>query len=230
MLGEPDERRLARCVERDAAVVHEENAVDVRERARGPLLGDQNRARQLFDQIEERVGGLGVELRGRLVEQQQLRLERERRCKRHTLQLATGELARRAVGEVRRADERERLIDARPDRRRLDADVLEAEGDLVRDIVHHDLVLGILEDGRDRTRELGGPRLARVEPGDDDPPLEAAAVEVRHEPGERTQQRRLAAARRAEQRDVLALGELERHVVEHRRAARVGEAKVIDGG
>ena len=229
VLCQPNECLLARCVEHDAAVVHEENTVDVSERARGSLLGDEYRTRQLFDQVEERVGGLGVELRRRLVEQQQLRLERKRGRERHALQLAPGELTGRAVGEVRRTDRSERLLDARPDLRRLDADVLEAEGDLVRDIVHHDLVLGILEDGRDYTGELRGPRLARVEPGNDDAPVETATVEVRHEAGERAQQRRLAGAGRAEQRDVLTFGDLERDVVEHRWAARVGEAQVIDG-
>ena len=52
----------------------------------------------------------------------------------------------------------------------------------------------------------------RVEAADLDPAGEAAAVEVRHEPGERAQERRLAAAGGAEQRDDLARVELERDV------------------
>ena len=71
--------------------------------------------------------------------------------------------------------------------------------------------------------------LPRVEAGDLDAPGEAAAVEVRHEPGERAQQRRLPAAGGAEQRDHLAGAELERDVVERRsRRLRVGEPKPVD--
>ena len=96
------------------------------------------------------------------------------------------------------ADECERLLDPRPDLGRLGADVLEPERDLVRDPRHHDLVLGVLEDRRDGSRELRRARLARVDAADDDATREDAPVEVRHEPRERTQQRRLAGARRPE--------------------------------
>ena len=65
-----------------------------------------------------------------------------------------------------------------------------------------------------------GSRLARIGTADDDPSGEDAAVEVRDEPRDRPQERRLPRARRAEQRDVLALGDLERDAVEHRRARR----------
>ena len=71
------------------------DAVGVRERARRTLLGDEHRARQALDQVEERLGGLGIELRGRLVEQQQPRPKRERRGEADALQLAARELADR---------------------------------------------------------------------------------------------------------------------------------------
>ena len=90
------------------------------------------------------------------------------------------------------ADERQGLLDARPDLRRLDARVLQAEGNLVRDAAHHDLILRVLEHRGDGPDELSRMRLAGVEPGDDDPPGEPAAVEVRHETGERAQERRLS--------------------------------------
>ena len=70
---------------------------------------------------------------------------------------------------------------------------------------------------------------ARVEPGDDDPAGEAAAVEVRHEPGERAQQRRLPGARGAEQRDDLARLELERDVASAGGAAGYENARPLDG-
>ena len=58
------------------------------------------------------------------------------------------------LGQMLDADERQRLVDPRPDLRRLDAEVLEPEGDLVRDLRHHDLVLRILEDRRHRAGEI----------------------------------------------------------------------------
>ena len=111
-------------------------------------------------------------------------------------------------------DERERFLDARPDLRRLDPDVLEAECDLVRHPAHHDLVLGILKDRGHDSRELGGPGLTRIDSAHDHASGEDAAVEVRDEPCEGTEKRRLPRARRAEQQHVLAVAELERDAVE----------------
>jgi len=127
------------------------------------------------------------------------------------------------------ADERERLLDARPDLRRIDPDVLEPECDFVRHAAHHDLVLGILEDGGDDSRELRRARLARVDPAHDHAPAEDAAVEVRNEPRERPQKRRLAGARGPEQQHVLTVAELERDAVECRGGVRpVREAQAFD--
>jgi len=56
-------------------------------------------------------------------------------------------------------------------------------------------------------------------------------VEVRHEPGERAQQRRLAGPRRAEERDVLAVLDRQDHVVEDGAAlGAVSEAELVDDG
>ena len=72
-------------------------------------------------------------------------------------------------------------------------------------------------------------RRPRVQAADDDAPGEAAAVEVRHEPGQSPEQRRLARARGAEQRDELARLDLERDVVDRRTlGARIGERQVLD--
>ena len=134
-----------------------------------------------LDGVEERIRRGRVDLRRRLVEQEQARLERERRRERDALQLAARQLGGPALGEVPGADQLQRLVDPRPDVGRRDADVLEAERDLVRDLRHHDLVLRILEDRRDVAGKLGRARLARVAAGHDDAPRERAAVEVRHE-------------------------------------------------
>ena len=50
------------------------------------------------------------------------------------------------------ADFRERLVRPRPDLFRIDAEVLESEGDLVLDTRHHDLILRVLEDRSDGSR------------------------------------------------------------------------------
>ena len=115
VLGEPRQRIVARCVEDNPAAVHEEDAPDMGERPRRALLGHEHGARQVLDEVEERIRRLGVELRRRLVEQQQPRAQRERRGQRHALQLAAGELARHALGKMPRADQLERLLHALPD-------------------------------------------------------------------------------------------------------------------
>src|SRR5215203_6957052 len=74
---EPVDGRVARAVEEDPTALHEEDAVAVRERPRGPLLRDDDRAREPLHEVEERLGGVGIELRGRLVEEQQPRPQRE---------------------------------------------------------------------------------------------------------------------------------------------------------
>ena len=228
MLREPLQRLLARRVQHDAAAVHEEHAVTTGERPRRPLFRDEHGARQVLDQVEERLRRFGIELRRRLVEQQEPRVQRERGRERHALQLAPRQLRGQASPELLGADERERLVDPRPDLARGHARVLEPERDLVQHLGHHDLVLRVLEHGRDGPSELCRAHLARVDPADDDAPREDTAVEVRHEPRERTKQRRLPRSRRAEQRNVLALFDLQRHAVEHRRAGGVGEAQVVD--
>ncbi len=228
--SEPGNSLVAWSVEHDAPRVEEEDAIGSRQRARRPLLGDEHGARQARDQLEERVGSRGVELRRRLVEQEQLRPQREGRGERHALKLARGQLRDRALRQVLGADLRERLLDARPDLGRVDPGVLEPERDLVRDPAHHDLVLDVLEDGRDDPGKLGRTRLARVDPADDHTTAEDAAVEVRHQAGEGAEQRRLARARSAEHQHVLAVLELERDVVEHGGSFRlVREAQPLDG-
>jgi hypothetical protein len=109
----------------------------------------------------------------------------------------------------------------RPRRRRLDpcgrrADVLQAEGDLGLYTREDDLILRILEDARDGSGKLCRPGAPRVHSGDLDAPGENAPVEVRDEPGERAQKRRLPSTRGAEEANDLAGSEVERHRVERR--------------
>ena len=206
------------------------DTVDVGQRTSRPLLRDDDGARQLLDDLEERIRRGGIELGRRLVEQQELRAKRERGRERDALQLASGQLGRLPAGQVLGADERQRFVDPRPDLRRLGTEILEPEGDLVRDSGHHDLILRVLEDRRHRAGEQPGSGLAGVEARDDDGARERAAVKVRHEPGKRAEQARLARARRTEQGDVFALGNGQRDVAQHRLARVVGEGEVLDAG
>ena len=227
--GEPLDRFVARRVQEDAATVDEENAGRELERPRDAVLGEDDRGPQPLDGCQEERGRFGIELRGRLVEEQQPRLERKRRSKADPLQLATGELGRLAAPEVERIHRFERPLDPRPDLARRNADVFEPEGDLVRDDGHHDLVLGILEDRRNGAGKLGRPGPPSIEPGDDDPTREAAPVEVRHESGERAQQRRLAGPGGTEESHDLSRLERQRHVPQRRRRRRVRERQAVDG-
>ena len=65
--------------------------------------GQAELALQLADLDPHFLAQLGVEVRQRLVEQQHVRLEDERAGERHTLLLATGELARQTLTEVAEA-------------------------------------------------------------------------------------------------------------------------------
>jgi hypothetical protein len=117
------------------------------------------------------------------------------------------------------------------DRLGRDTEVLQAERHLAVDEGHDDLVLRILEERRDRARELGRSCVARVEPVHDHGPGESSPVEPGHEPGERAQQRRLAGAGGPEQRDDLSRRELQRDPVERRATCtRIGEADVVGAG
>ncbi len=171
---------------------------------------------QPSQQADQLVAGDGVELRGGLVEQHQLRPARERRAERDALLLAAGELVRGAV-EQRVDPERERdLLDPARDRRVALAAAFERERELGADGAHHELRLGVLEQHARVAAEVRGAVLARVEAGERDRAGERAAVEMRHEPAGRMQERRLAVAGQSRQQAELARFQLEADVVERR--------------
>ena len=132
MLGQPLERLSPRRVEDDPAAVDEKNAVAALEHRPRPLLGDHGRT-PLAGRVEDRPDRLGIELRGGLVEEQELRLERQRRREAHALQLAGGKLLGPAPGKAPRPHELERRERPCLDLRRRRSYVLQAELDLSRD-------------------------------------------------------------------------------------------------
>ena len=145
-LDEPTEsrierRRAAEHVARRAAREHRavrehEHAIRERREQLEILLDDEDRDAAVAQRAEgarELRGGLGIELRGGLVEYEQRRVERERGGERHALQLAARELAREPQRERRCVRERERRIDARANARRCERLILRTDGDFFLD-------------------------------------------------------------------------------------------------
>ena len=229
MLREPGERLLPRRVQHDPPLLEEENAVADLERPRGPLLREDDGHAETGGQPDERVRSLGIELGGRLVEQKQLRLERERGRQADALQLTGRELRDTPLEQMLGPERGEGRAHPRRDLDRRSADVLDAEGDLVLDAAEDDLVLRILEDGGDDAGEVGRPRPARVLSADLDASLEPAAVEMRDEPRQGAHERRLAGAGGAEDGDDLPGIELERDVQQRRLPPGIGEREAADG-
>lgn len=142
--------------------------------------------RQPFAQVHVQVGK-------RLVEQQQVRLWGERARQRDALLLAAGELVRVAPLQAVEPDEREGLRHPFAPLRRVQ--VAQPEGDVAPHVqVRKQRV--VLKD------HANAPRLRRQVDtvGADEPPAERdAALGDALQPRDRAQQRRLAAARRADQ-------------------------------
>ncbi len=108
---------------------------------------------------------VGVELRGGLVEDDELRLHGEGRGQRHPLSLAAAERARRMAREVPDAGLLQRLLDAGGYLSRGHRRVFEAEGDFAIHGRVHGLQLGILEHEADGAREDPGRGLEDVVAG-----------------------------------------------------------------
>ena len=226
---QPLERALAGSVEEHPSAVEEDDAVGALEGEGEPLLGADDGDAEPTRPVEERAGGARVELRGRLVEEQEPRLEGERRGQADALELAAGEPGDRARRQVPRADGGERACNTAGDLARRRAEVLEAEGDLVLDARHDDLVLRILEERGHGAGEIGWPVRAGVQPRHGHRAREAAAVEVRNEPREGAEQGRLPRAGGTEQHDELSGLDRQRHVLQSRATrVRVGEGEPLD--
>ena len=194
----------------DLAAVHHRNRLGDLHRLLLVVRDDHGRRMRLVVQAPQPraqlLAHLGVERAERLVEEQHLRVDRERPGKAHALPLAAGELRRVAVRERLELDELEQLADALPHLVLRPLADLQAERDVVPD---RHVLEGrvVLEDEPDPavlrrdTRDvlLGEKHLAAVrllESGDD------------------AQQGRFAASARTEQRDQRPGLDLERDVVE----------------
>ena len=138
VLGGPLEHRARRRVAGDRAVAQRDHAVGVRQAALEPVLGEHDRRAPLLvepaQQPDQLVAGDRVELRGRLVEQHERRAPGERGAERDALQLAAGELVRRAVEQVGDAERERRLLDPARDGRGGQPAVLERKASSARTV------------------------------------------------------------------------------------------------
>src|SRR5215218_6434229 len=182
------------------------------------VVGDEDRRHVdlVVEAAEPRaqlLADLCVERAERLVQQQDLRLDRKRPGERHPLALAARELRRVAVGEPLKVDELQQLDDPVGDvrlRALLDG---QAEGDVLR----HGHVL----EGRVMLKAETDPailhrRLRHVSAGDQD----AAGVELL-EPGDRAQQRGLARPAGAEQGRQRTVANLNRDIIKRDEVAEL---------
>ncbi len=229
----PLQERARVAVVGDAPAVQRDHPIGGTQAALQAVLGEQDRRLPLLveaaQQPDQLVAGDGVELRGRLVEQQHPRAARERGAERDALLLAARELVRGAIEQVVDAERERDLLDPARHRGGAVPAALQRERELGAHRVHHELRLGILEERpRDRPQPRGAV-LAGVEAREHDTPREAPAVEVRHQAAGGAQQRGLAVAGEARQQAQLARGNLQAHVVERRALdARVAVGDAVE--
>ena len=203
----------------DAALVHHHHPVGDFQRL-FLIVGDEDRGHvdlvmQRAQPLPQLLAHLGVERAERLVEQQDARLDRERAGQRDALALAAGQLARVAAGQPVELHQIQQFLDPRADRGLVLADRARLHPQAERDVLEHrhvaeqrvmlkheaDMALA----GAVRQRVLAVERnLAGVGPV---------------QPGDDPQQRGLARARRPEQRQQLAIGDLEVDIVERGKRA-----------
>src|SRR2546430_10281837 len=145
-----------------------------------------------------------------LVQQEDLRLAHQGATERHTLPLATGELRRPAVEQWAEPEPVRDLLHPTGDFGGRDAPHLEPEGDVASYGEVRVQRVG-LEHHRDVAR-------SGVETGDVAPADQDFATAGLLEPGDATERRGLAAARRPEQHEGLAVPHVERQVLQRRPA------------
>ena len=190
------------------------------------MRDEDGRHVHLLVQAAQPLAQLGADARvegaERLVEQQHLRLDRERAGESHALPLAAGELGRIAAGERLQLHELEQLSDAGVDLLLRPLADRQAE----RDVVAHRHVLErgvVLEDEADAALLRRDP--GRVLAEDHDLAL-VRLLESRDD----AEQRGLAASARAEERGQRARFDVERHVFERGEAVEALRDSVDDDG
>ena len=191
------------------------------------VVGDEDRgnpelALDLANGAAKLATHLGVERAERLVEEQHLRAMRQRAGECDPLLLSAGELARHPAMETGEADQLQQLVPAAAALGARDAADGESELDVLRH--RHATKQGIgLED--EAHAALGGRHVGHVAAVQQDPPGVHFGQARDH-----TQQRALAAARRAQQNEELTIANFKRNAVHDRLAAvALGQLLQDDG-
>ena len=172
-----------RVVVDDMTLVHEEHAVTVAGELLDLLLDHDDRdahLRELVHGMKDLLGALRIELGGRLIEDEDVRLHRKHRADGHALKLTAGQVERIPVAVLPDAEAAEYGLDAGADLRRREAEVLKTVADLVVDRVLRaaQLIERILEDEPDVAAELGHRRAARIHATDRDGAAVRALVKL----------------------------------------------------
>ena len=202
----------------DPPVAHHRDALAQRHRlglvVRDVDRGDAEPGVQLRERRAHADAQLRVEVRERLVHEERARLAHDRAAHRDPLPLAAGELRRLAVEQLREAEHARDLLDAPSDLGLRRPPHLEAVGHVLAD-AHVRVERVALEDHRDVAS-------SRRQVGDVDAVDPDLARGRLLEPGDGTQERRLAAPGRPDEDDELAVGDREADVVDGDEAVAVG--------
>ena len=209
-----------------------ENAVHKGQHALQAVLGQDHGQPQVVVEAHERVehilSRLGIELRGRLVEHQDRRAQRQRSGNGHALAFAAGEGLQRAVAQRCQVKQVERFFDAHAHLLRGHGGVLQGKGDLIFDAVGDELSLWVLEDEPYVSAQDARGGGDRVKPLDAHIPAQCTAAEMGDQPIQAAQQSRLAGTRRADQQNQLALRQIQADVLQGRpQRAGIGVAHVL---
>ena len=141
-----------------AAAVQHGGVGGQRQRLLQPVLRQEDGGAQLAVDAAQRLqkigGGDGVQLAGRLVQNQHLGLHDHDGGQTQQLLLAAGQLIHRLAEPVLNAEEGRHLRHTAADGRGIAAQALQSEGQLVPDLVRHHLMLRRLEDEADVRRLL----------------------------------------------------------------------------
>ena len=219
-----------RAVGSDAAAMHHDHAVGAGQHVLESVLGQDDRQSQFAVDAVDRRQKIrrcdGVQLRGRFVEQQHVRMQRHDRREIQKLKLTAGQFVRRLVKPRLDAEITGHLRHAQTHFRLRNAEVFQRKRQFVVYFVGHDGVFGVLKDEADARRlYLGAQRVERFAAKI----YAAVALPVRRERGlQMAQQRRLAAAAFAAQRNVFARSDRQIDAGERfGMAERVGKMQIV---